>query len=309
MTSRYWRRRPTEHINSDIRTKSKAIKSQSKPIRDQFFARMRLVKQVATFQTEATEGVFLDELEGEVVSEVWDILPESATNGDYAYEVVTEPMKYLPSYCALSALYEARGYPQFSALPLRRTLVQSHVRIDTKILVVHILGLPETKTMTGLSDEGKRELWRQVFDLKGKAFQPRKQKGLVFDGMVATDGVAISVYLKRPGVRYGSKGMKKSKAVLKRDVEDSYFEKHLDKIRRAPNVVAADPNKRDLLFFRDLRTGATMRYTSNQRAHETRSRRYRKDAEILKLVNDVPSVESRIPTHKTMDFQSYLAYL
>ena len=280
-------------------------------MKDRYYARLRLIKRVATFQNltpEVAETLELDDNEFAVISEVWNLLPDIASDGDLAYHVVVEPLTFLPAYCQLSALFEHHGFPQFSATPLRRTLIPPHVVIDTKILICHVLGISRTAE-NGLTDAGRRALWGQVFDLESPAFRERKQKGLSFEWMISTDGVAVSVHLKNPNLSYGHKAKKKSKELLRNEVRATYFQHHLDHIRRFGNVVVVDPNYRDILFCRHIHTNETLRYTSNQRAHETGTRRYRKKREKMKEGAHIPPIESNIPTHKTMVFSSFCAYL
>jgi hypothetical protein len=100
-------------------------------------------------------------LEESVLGECWQILPTSALDDNVPYEVVCEPIRFLEVYCKLSELYEQNEFPQFSALPLRRSHIQSHIRIDTMMLADHILRIPRSQ-VGRLTDERKRQLWSQV---------------------------------------------------------------------------------------------------------------------------------------------------
>ncbi|TPX43740.1 hypothetical protein SeMB42_g04115 [Synchytrium endobioticum] len=69
---------------------------------------------------------------------------------------------------------------------------------------------------------------------------------MVFDGMISTNGTDVSVYLKHPNAhRRGS--TRKSKATLQAEVKQMYIDNHLQELRSTPNIVAIDPNKRDIL--------------------------------------------------------------
>ncbi|KAI9090480.1 hypothetical protein DFS34DRAFT_654067 [Phlyctochytrium arcticum] len=211
----------------------------------------------------------------QIVSELGNILPDVAANGDVPYQVVVDLYAFVPAYCKLSALYEQYGYPQFCALPLRTSLVQSHVTIDTLILTCHVLGR-SASVIRKFTDEQRMALWKEVFDFWNPVFQPQKQKGMVFCGLIATDGVALTAHLQTPGRTYGAKTARKSKDALQSEVQAAYFQHHLDHIRTARNRVVADPNKRDILFFRGMRAGAMMSYTANRRTVETGRRAYGK---------------------------------
>ena len=292
-----------------LKERKESLKVVSKAKRDAYYARVRRLKNIVLFNDDSDLPNWEPfDLEAEITSEIWSILPDIAANGDVAYQVIVDPYAFVPAYCKLSALYELHGYPQFSALPLRTSLIQSHVAIDTKILTFHVLGRSEA-TMKNLTEEQKMGLWGEVFNLGHSAFRPRKQKGMVFPGLVATDGVALTVHLQTPGRIYGTTNTRKSKEALRADVQETYFQHHLDQIRAARNRVVADPNKRDILFFRDMRAGATMRYTSNQRAVETGRRAHGKKMKILKEAEGIPQLESVIPTHKTMKLNDFVWFL
>jgi hypothetical protein len=252
-------------------------------VKDAHFSRLRFIKKLATSPVDQLpdipDGVELDENESAVIEEVWSLLPDlTLEDGDLAYHVVVKPLAFFPAYCHLSALFEQHQFPQFAAIPLRRSLIPPHVTIDTKILICHILCISRTAEI-GLDDMGRTALWQEVFDLNHPAFRERKQKGLPFGWMVSTDGVGLSVHLKNPALKYGHKAKRRSKESLRNEVRSTYFQHHLDAIRRCPNIAVFDPNLRDILYGRHIHTNKTLRYTSNQRAHGTGTRRYRKKRE------------------------------
>jgi hypothetical protein len=235
------------------------------------------------------------------------VLPYDAPTGDpLAFNVAVDPLEFLPAYCRLARLYELYDDHLFGALPLRTKLTRMHVPIDTKILCAKVLC--DYNLFSDMSDQ-KQELWDRLFRLNSKAFKSRS--GYAFDGRIATDGVSVSVYLRKEGVpkRYGKKNRKLSKRELQERVRHQYFEHHIEELQGAGNIVVIDPNKRDLLYCRDMNTERTLRYTSNQREVETRSRKYQMIRERWKMEEGISDIESRIPTHKTMVLDSYVNYL
>lgn len=107
---------------------------------------------------------------------------------------------------------------------------------------------------------------------------------------------------------------KKSKEEKKSESEGLYVEHHIPELLQAANVAVADPNKRDLLSIRHMQSGRTMRYTINQRARETKSRRFQRHRQKLKRQRQVDGtridhLESAISTHKTMDLDRFCNYL
>ena len=282
--------------------------SEQKEELQQFFARVRWLKRFLLLETEPTNAEWesFTPDERNLFGEVLDILPVRPSAEPLAYLVVSEPIHFLPSYCRLSRRYEFHGFPQFTALPLRTTLVQSHVQIDTMILYRHILKMTR-KDAERYEDDMKDELWGRVFRLEKKAFQPRA--GMRFDGTVYTDGHSLTVCISHPDAKRGQKAGRKSKATLQAEVREQYVENNLARLQLADNIVATDPNKRDLIFCQDTLTGTTFRYTSNQRAVETGSREFRRRRERLKRESGIDKLESNIPTYKTMEPQGYCRYL
>ncbi|KAJ3036018.1 hypothetical protein HDV00_003153 [Rhizophlyctis rosea] len=295
------------NLRIGVKSKKKELSGRKEELK-QFFARVRWLKRFFLLEAKPTnaEWVSLTPIERNLFDEIFDILPILPSSDPLAYLVVSDPIYFLPSYCRLSRRYEYHGFPQFTALPLRTTLVQSHVQIDTMILYRHVLGL-KRKDAEGYQEDMKDELWGRVFRLEKKAFQPRA--GMRFDGTVCTDGHSLTVCISHPDAKRGQKAGRKSKATLQAEVREQYVENKIDRLQLAENVVVGDPNKRDLIYFQDTLTEFTFRYTSNQRAVETGSREFRKKRERLKQQGGIDKLESNIPTHKTMDLQGYCRYL
>ena len=138
---------------------------------------------------DAGEVASMSAEETDLRDEIQRLLPATTTSQDpLAYLVACEAMTFFPTYCRLSRLFEYYGYPQFSALPLRRSLVQSHVQIDTMIVYRHVLGITR-KEAESLPDM-KHDLWGRLFRMESKAFQPRS--GMVFDGSISTNGLRLT---------------------------------------------------------------------------------------------------------------------
>ncbi|KNC96900.1 uncharacterized protein SPPG_07727 [Spizellomyces punctatus DAOM BR117] len=273
--------------------------------RKAFFTRLRYLKSVFLFDV-VPELEFLDDLtplESEVLEEIWSLDLPFLPNDPLAYAIVADPMSFFPAYCKLSGLYEQYGFQRFSAIPLRRSLIQSHVRIDTIILYQHILCITRRDAETVEKDD----LWMRVCNLCTKAF--RSRCGMHFEGSITTDGASVSVYLKHPEAdKYGKRGARKSANTVAAEVKALYVENNLPACRAAENVVVIDPNKRDILYCQDS-NGTTFRYTANQRAVETGSRRFAKRREAMKEEAGVDLIESRIPSHKTMNLMDFTRYL
>ena len=272
--------------------------------RKAFFARLRYLKSVFLFETMPETFDDMSMVESEIVEEIWSLGLPFLVDNPLAYAVAIDPMSFFPGYCRLSKLFEQHGFRQFSSVPLRRSLVQSHVRIDTVILYTHILRVTRREAEAVEKDD----LWLRAFNLRTKAFRTRS--GMKFEGSITTDGTSVSVYLKHPDAdKYGKRGGgKKSAMTLAAEVKAMYVENNLPACRATANVVVIDPNKRDVLYCQDTH-GTVFRYTSNQRAKETGSRRYQKQRHQMKKDAGIDLIESRIPSHKTMNLMDFSQYL
>ncbi|KAI8818442.1 uncharacterized protein EV422DRAFT_602664, partial [Fimicolochytrium jonesii] len=93
------------------------------------------------------------------------------------------------------------------------------------------------------------------------------------------------------------------------EVQQLYFEHHIAQLREAPNIVCSDPGKRDLLFCRDIKKERPFRYTSNQRAVETKSRYFQRDMREQKINAGIAEMESHIPLHKSMNIEAFSAFI
>jgi len=101
---------------------------------------------------------------------------------------MADSSSFFPSYCELSRLYELRSYPQFTAIPFCKSLIPSHVDIDTNILVDHILHLPR-KDIDRSYEDMKYELWGNVVDINSPLLKPHGT--LHFNGRITTNGMDV----------------------------------------------------------------------------------------------------------------------
>ncbi|KAI8994282.1 hypothetical protein BC832DRAFT_596378 [Gaertneriomyces semiglobifer] len=226
------------------------------------YNRVRQFKGYATFQVIPAQDDCdnLPAPEWDLLQELWSLIPPQ--DDCLQYKIVADLLAYIGPYCGLSRLFEQNGMPLFSAIPLRQSRVQSSIHIDTVILATHILGLSRSH-IGAITKKRKEELWGQVLRLEKKVFKHRKHLGLEFDYSITTNGYSASIHLKHPALRYGYKRPHRSKAALQQEVKGLYVENHMKELQHAPNIVVIDPNKRDMLFCRDIKERLSFRYTSN----------------------------------------------
>ncbi|KND04747.1 uncharacterized protein SPPG_00452 [Spizellomyces punctatus DAOM BR117] len=266
--------------------------------RQAFFTRLCYLKSIFLFDIVPESLDDLTAEESELLEEMWSFIPLS--DQPLTYSVAVDPLAFFPAYCRLSSLYEKHGFRRFSAIPLRRSLIQSHVRIDTVILYSHILCI----TRRDAEAVAKVDLWMRICNLRTKAFRSRHD--MQFEGSITTDGTSVSVYLKHPEAdKYGKRGARKSAKALAAEVKVLYVENNLSACQE--NIVVIDPNKRDILYCQDNK-GTIFRYTANQCCKETGSRRFAKERQRMKA-GSIDLIESRIPSHKTMNLIDFMRYL
>ncbi|TPX49135.1 hypothetical protein SeMB42_g01945 [Synchytrium endobioticum] len=122
---------------------------------------------------------------------------------------------------------------------------------------------------------------------------------MVFDGMISTNGTDVSVYLKHENaLRRGS--TRKSKSTLRAEVKQLYVENHLPELRSAANIVAIDPNKRDILYCQGRNNNINLwsRRTSGPRKREAATTASR----------EMPSGPAMIGTHRLKATSSLLRH-
>lgn len=140
--------------------------------RKQYFARLRHFKKLCLFQEVPTAEEFakLSTLESAILEDIWGLLPPSAISAQcLEFSIHQNPLSFLPSYCSLARLFETFQFRLFNALPLRTSLIQSHVTIDTTILYSHILLISRQEAEAA----GKEALWGRVVNSRCTAFKRR----------------------------------------------------------------------------------------------------------------------------------------
>jgi hypothetical protein len=99
----------------DVRNAKRLLSPQ---VFSMFLDRLRRVKKVFLFEEIPSEEDFLSmsDLEKDILNDMWALMPSAALRASsIPYEVVSNPMAFLPAYSMLSRLFEHHGYPQFSS--------------------------------------------------------------------------------------------------------------------------------------------------------------------------------------------------
>ncbi len=204
-----------------------------------------------------------------LANELLGILPKGISTNGIAYDLAARPEAYAYSYVQLKRLYEKYQLRSFNAVPLSTSKVPRHLLIDTRILIQNILCC----SLGPINWETKSEYWSKAFNLKNKAF--KSKMGRTFNGIVCTDGISVCV-VHEPPSQQKPKRKKQKKSSCREN--ETYVEEALQYVKN--DYVVIDPYKRDLLFCLGSE-GEKLRYTQQQRAVETRSKKYRKIREKL----------------------------
>ncbi|KAJ2560019.1 hypothetical protein EV175_000020 [Coemansia sp. RSA 1933] len=188
------------------------------------------------------------------------------------YDIKSNPHKHVYTYIAISTLFETLGQKGYHCYPRRRHNVPPHVQIDKHAVCEIIL----------------RERYIPSEDYRSRVISPdmiatftKDNARRVFQGTLVTDGVAVSITLKRckpTNVENKDRPKpkrKKNKSTAKKPPEFRYVhnlsEEEHQEIRG--KYVFADPGRRDLLYC--MHESSTLdkkhvyRYTSNIRRRWT----------------------------------------
>ncbi|KAI8318162.1 hypothetical protein GQ54DRAFT_281088, partial [Martensiomyces pterosporus] len=192
------------------------------------------------------------------------------------YDAKANPDKHLKAYYQVMKICEDEKIKAKQCFPLRTSWVPGHMQIDTRIL--------RQKFVTGKLRKQKSEaenLWGAVVNYNAKPFKARGNSE--FSGSIVTDGVSVSV------LRKITTGKATSGSSEVNDSDDCRYIEDIPSSELAGTAgrcVLIDPGRRDLLFcMKETSTPEqpeVYRYTANQKAKETRSRRFRKLRETVK---------------------------
>ncbi|EIE86467.1 hypothetical protein RO3G_11178 [Rhizopus delemar RA 99-880] len=182
--------------------------------------------------------------------------------------------------------------------------------IDTYILNAQIL------KNSIISHLDKEVVWGAVLDVTSKAMKPQRERKVTkFRGTIYTDGVGVSVLKQNYDTKKkgGSSGGKPNS--IEAD-EFQYIEElgKEDLLAGVGKCVLIDPGRRDLLYCMHEKSTVEnkmiCRYTSNQKAIETKSRKFRKLRNNLKR-DEVIAAELSLSHFKssTVNKDKFVEYL
>ena len=233
------------------------------------------------------------------------------------YDLQCNPQDYLLGMLEISRYRESRGLKLKNFCPLRTSIIPKHIRLDTTS-IIHLLWDFDDKKRKNKSYylvDGKLKanqdyIWETFFRTDKKFF---RWKNYSFDHQIETDGVSVSIILKK--TEYIHKRIPKQKRqVVREPYLDDLESTELTKLRDL-NLVGIDPNMGDLLYCRD-ESGNSFRYTQDQRRQEIRDKRYKtilnneKNHEYVdgKTITEWENLISK-HDHKSVDITNFSDYI
>lgn len=238
-----------------------------------------------------------------------NIIPNIPEKGNVMYDVKKNPLNYLQSMYYINDQIEKINKERneknkhnkcevslFQIIPQRKNIVPKHITIDTAL--IKRLGGKKYSLEKGekLTKENKNKIWEKGFKIHKRIFGRKKYE---FNHIIQTDGVSISIILKRKEKFKNEFTIRKYKKI--EDISKKCLIKE--------NYVVIDPGMCDLIYCAkenkdDL---ITFRYTAKQRLHETKHYKYKKIHEYLeKDIKEI--IEKYSFNSKSVDIETAIDY-
>jgi transposase len=233
------------------------------------------------------------------------------------YDIQVNPQDY-PCMFYMMKQVEAKENTIFNVCPLRSNIIPKHTTIDTTT-IINYFGVAKGNKSFYLTNGNlvkyKKVIWSWFFKTKDRVFKDKKN--YVFNGMIETDGVSVSLVFIRKD-KEGKRSLKQPKFKAEEVYISDLKKKELKELSQR-KIIAIDPNLSDLLYCVsnvEERSCDKLRYTQNQRRKETKSRKYSKMTDTLKKKTfvegkSVKEWEASLSQHnkKTLDFEKFKEYI
>ena len=203
---------------------------------------------------------------------VESLLPEEYEKGNIAYDLKSNPSRYLLYNLRLSQVFEREGVRQFQPLSLRQSAIPCHIPINMKALIYlmdfshfYACGGNKSKLIKNALTLGiERDVWNHYFNMDDRCFKDSEY--YTFYNRIDTDGVHCAITFILKTYRH----MKFKPSMTNEDTfkiltvqKDSV----LTSLKGRPQV-GNDPGKYYLLQMADEQ-GKHLRYNRKQRAQES----------------------------------------
>jgi hypothetical protein len=191
------------------------------------------------------------------------------------YDLKCSPFDYFPCMITMMKQVENELETVSNVFPLRSSIMQGYIRLDTITLVNLLLRTEHGKktdyTNKGNTKKHEDKIWNFFFRVERKVFH---KNGYSFHHMISTDGVGVSILFLRDDLV----GLKQLPRVVKGSSRELYIDELNDYSHlQGKKIVGIDPGKEDLIYCVDAasKDANIFRYSQNQRRKETKMKKYR----------------------------------
>lgn len=218
------------------------------------------------------------------------VLPAGPFENCLEYDIKKYPFKYLWHMIWMDTALETYGCKTFSAFPLRHSAIPSYITLDTAYIGRNLLKGVDRKLIG--SDRWVTTNQQQIFSI---VFQTHRRifrkKDYNFHYLLRTNGYAVDIIFEIKGYDKWSR-KKKTEANeetipyvenLNQEIKNGYQNK---------KIVGADPGKYNLIYLTDREK--KIKYTKNQRMHETGEKRFAKALLKRRRRNGIEVIESSL---------------
>ena len=216
------------------------------------------------------------------------------------YDLECNPQKYLKGMFYMSRFCEEHQFSYLNILPLKRSIIPGHMRMDTETLIsIFKLGT----RYNGDIKTYKEEIWSSYFKTDKKIFKECNE--YKFTGSIQTDGISMTILFSKTV---------KEKVKKKEELYIDEIKISKRQFLKNKNIISIDPNKDDLIYCISGEKNKNLkqfRYTQNQRSKETRKRKHKKILEIEKDKNGINEEELKISecNSKTTKYELFKKYI
>jgi hypothetical protein len=261
------------------------------------------------------------------------ILP-TAVEKSLAYDVASDPQKYIKYMIAMNIELERIGGKLFQFFPLQTTWTPAHITVDTSALVDLFIEDIKNTIEGGLTDELKQTIWSRFFKFSNKC----KLNGYVFDYLVQTDGYTVTLHFlnrkyiqvvkeKKEKMIKGKEAAALRKAtgqekpvIVKPEVQkDTTKPKKISEFQYIEDVsktelegkhIFIDPGKRSLFTMMDD-DGKFYSYTNKWRLRQTKRLEYQELIQKHRDTLGITKLEEELSVHntKTCDIAKFSTYI
>ena len=267
----------------------------------------KLIKDICKFKNDILSNQEIEKEKEIYLKYIKNIFPvlenKIKEKNNHYYNLNHNPYQYLKGMFYMNIELEKMNKKQYQILPLRTDIIPKYIDIDTKV-IIELSDIKDKLKYLNDINNLKYEVWDKYFNMNNKIF---KDKGKYkFNYHIQTDAVGTSIcFVKK---------IKKSEcSILENDNNkyiDDYNKDEIKKLKDEYNFVYCDPGKNQLLYMMDDNQNK-LRYTKNQRIHETERIKYQNILEKMKKDKNINEIEKKMSelNSKTCNFDKFVEYI